>query len=305
MITGIDVSSWQSTTPDLTGKDFCIIKATESTTYINPKQTAQAAHARAAGLVVGFYHFLHPGDLDAQARYFVDTCDSVVGDFLAIDWETSSTGIATCAEKDTFIRRVKALRPDKKVLLYCNRDFWLNRDTTSYAGDGLWIADYVTAGRPRIQADWLIHQYTDTPIDTDLARFDTREQMRAWAGGTTSTRPGEYEPFPGADWFKSKPNSPIITAMGHRLVAEGCSAYTTGPGPQWTDADRESFRKRQRKLGDAPPALRRLARPQAVERAEGAARDQVTHGWVFSATTENTQPVSLPSAIDSKASPAS
>ncbi|MFF4531450.1 peptidoglycan-binding protein [Streptomyces sp. NPDC001407] len=61
-----------------------------------------------------------------------------------------------------------------------------------------------------------------------------------------------YQAFPGAAWFKGNPNSPIVTAMGKRLVAEGCSAYSSGPGAQWTSADRESFRKWQRKLGDSP-----------------------------------------------------
>ncbi|GEB50457.1 hypothetical protein SCA03_30080 [Streptomyces cacaoi] len=61
-----------------------------------------------------------------------------------------------------------------------------------------------------------------------------------------------FEPFPGADFFKRQPRSPIVTAMGRRLVAVGCSAYAQGPGPQWTAADRESFRKWQHKLGDAP-----------------------------------------------------
>ncbi|MCZ0980143.1 peptidoglycan-binding protein [Streptomyces diastatochromogenes] len=61
----------------------------------------------------------------------------------------------------------------------------------------------------------------------------------------------KYAPFPGEAYFKGKPNGPLVTAMGRRLVAEGCSAYSSGPGPQWTDADRESFRKWQRKLGDA------------------------------------------------------
>ena len=37
--------------------------------------------------------------------------------------------------------------------------------------------------------------------------------------------------------------------MGKRLVAEGCSAYRGGPGPQWTEADRASYRKWQLKLG--------------------------------------------------------
>ena len=58
-----------------------------------------------------------------------------------------------------------------------------------------------------------------------------------------------YAPFPGAAYFKAHPHSPLITAMGKRLVAEHCSAYGSGPGPQWTDADRESYRKWQRKLG--------------------------------------------------------
>ncbi|MCM3924634.1 peptidoglycan-binding protein [Frankia sp. AiPs1] len=61
-------------------------------------------------------------------------------------------------------------------------------------------------------------------------------------------RPREV-PFPGADWFRTNPNSKIITAMGWRLVEEGCGAYKVGPGPQWSDADRHSYQKWQRKLG--------------------------------------------------------
>ncbi|MGW2364981.1 peptidoglycan-binding protein [Streptomyces sp. NPDC001667] len=63
---------------------------------------------------------------------------------------------------------------------------------------------------------------------------------------------GGYEPFPGEAFFRSAPNSPIITAMGRRLVAEGCSVYREGPGPQWTGADRASFALWQKKLGDGP-----------------------------------------------------
>jgi hypothetical protein len=55
--------------------------------------------------------------------------------------------------------------------------------------------------------------------------------------------------FPGTAWFESEPNSPIVTAMGKRLVAVGCGRYENGPGPQWTSADRESYRAWQRKRG--------------------------------------------------------
>jgi hypothetical protein len=58
-----------------------------------------------------------------------------------------------------------------------------------------------------------------------------------------------YEPFPGAAFFKGKPKSAIVTAMGKRLVAVGCSAYKVGPSAQWGDADKASYAKWQRKSG--------------------------------------------------------
>ncbi|MFJ7069211.1 peptidoglycan-binding protein [Streptomyces sp. NPDC101115] len=66
---------------------------------------------------------------------------------------------------------------------------------------------------------------------------------------TPGTKPPAYEPFPGTEWFKRHPRSPIVEAMGRRLVAEGCGRYRVGPGPQWTDADRQSYAAWQRKLG--------------------------------------------------------
>jgi hypothetical protein len=52
-----------------------------------------------------------------------------------------------------------------------------------------------------------------------------------------------YEPFPGEGFFHGGRHSPIITAMGRRLVALGFGKhYTTGPGPNWTNADRANVR---------------------------------------------------------------
>lgn len=56
-------------------------------------------------------------------------------------------------------------------------------------------------------------------------------------------------PFPGANFFFNGQRSAIITAMGERLVEVGCSAYREGPGPEWTQADRDSYSKWQQKLG--------------------------------------------------------
>lgn len=181
MLRGIDVSAYQSSY-DTTGLSFVFIKATEGRTYTNPKLTAQTKTARDAGLVVGFYHFLWPGNLTAQAEYFVGKTPEKAGDILAVDWETTGEGThATNAEKDRFIRKVKEFRPKHRVILYCNRNDWLTVDSTSYAGDGLWIADYVTAGEPRIKAKWRFHQYTDNPIDKNAADFTSKAALKSWA----------------------------------------------------------------------------------------------------------------------------
>ncbi|MFJ3308181.1 GH25 family lysozyme [Streptomyces sp. NPDC086549] len=182
MLHGIDVSAYQPSSYDTDGLSFVFIKATEGRSYVNPRLAAQTKTARDAGLVVGFYHFLWPGHLTAQAEYFVQHAPERPGDILAVDWETTSEGThAGNAEKDLFIRKVKELRPDNRVVLYANRTYWLDIDVTSYAGDGLWIADYVTAGKPRIQADWLFHQYTSDPHDKDVADFESLAALREWA----------------------------------------------------------------------------------------------------------------------------
>ncbi|MFF9479737.1 peptidoglycan-binding protein [Streptomyces sp. NPDC014733] len=58
-----------------------------------------------------------------------------------------------------------------------------------------------------------------------------------------------YEPFPGREFFRPGTRSPVIAAMGERLVTEGCDRYRHGPGPDWNEAHRKSYASWQRKLG--------------------------------------------------------
>lgn len=67
--------------------------------------------------------------------------------------------------------------------------------------------------------------------------------------GPEKPAPPTYEPFPGSAFFVVGRTSPIITAMGRRLVAEGCGRYAIGPGPTWSEVDRASYATWQRKLG--------------------------------------------------------
>lgn len=69
--------------------------------------------------------------------------------------------------------------------------------------------------------------------------------------GDNGGHDGPVEAFPGSDFFTENPTSPIVAAMGARLVEEDCSAYPEGktPDEKWNHEDRESYKLWQEKLG--------------------------------------------------------
>lgn len=98
----------------------------------------------------------------------------------------------------------------------------------------------------RIRSGWYGHSQVPENDHTDPG---------TWADFTVNTVKPALEPFPGTSFFMSgsKPalgkSSSIFTAMGKRLVTEGCGLYKEGPGPKLGQADIDSYEKFQRKLG--------------------------------------------------------
>jgi hypothetical protein len=197
----LDVASYQGPHPDYTGRAFVFIKVTEGTVYVNPDWLTQLADARTRGLVVGFYHFPHAlADIGAQVEFMLATLGPHLrsGDMLSLDWETAPDGSwSSGAWKDTFLKALASAAPGHRTVLYCNRDFWTNKDTTGYVGDALWIADPSSpAGTPAIKAPWVFHQYGQDHqgADVNVANFPTPGALKDWAdpippstGGTTMT----------------------------------------------------------------------------------------------------------------------
>lgn len=191
-VKGIDVASYQSPAYSTAGQQFVIVKATEGTGYINPRHDAQVAHGRSSGLVIGHYHFVRPGSISAQAAYFLAHAKAVKGDILVLDWE--DTGVSG-ASKDTWLALISALRPTYQNLLYCNKDFWFNRDKTGRYGTGLWIADPAnSAGHPGVQAPWTFHQYAVSGgYDRNVGNFTDMARLVDW---THALEPDPVPPPP-------------------------------------------------------------------------------------------------------------
>ncbi|MEU6318082.1 GH25 family lysozyme [Streptomyces sp. NPDC047009] len=246
MLKAIDISSLQPH-PDLDGVDVVLIKASEGRTYANPLRDEQEKAARGAHKQVGWYHFLWPGNIQAQADWFIRCADPKPGDVLACDWETTQAHTAaSCADKDRFLAAVKKLAPHLRVILYCNLDFWERHDTTSQCGDGLWIADPgAPAGKPRVKHAWLIHQYgIRNHTDVNMCNFATVAAWKDWAGVPDSPKPKPpasepYAPpaFPaGLAPGKSKPSAKglqkALRAAGFLTIKDSELSDTYGPRTQ-------------------------------------------------------------------------
>ena len=83
---GLDVSHYQGTVDwnsvATAGASFAYMKATESTTYVDPQFATNYAGSASAGLSRGAYHFALPNTSTgaAQATFFLDNGGGWVGD---------------------------------------------------------------------------------------------------------------------------------------------------------------------------------------------------------------------------------
>lgn len=230
-VLGIDVAVYQSSTYSTSGIAFAFVKATEHTNYINPRHAAQVTRARNANLVVGHYHFLWPGNIQGQAEYFVEHASVQPGDILACDWETTGGKTrASSAEKDAFIKAVQKLRPRNKVVLYCNTSFWKSYDTSSFAGDGLWIADpNHPAGQPSVTHPWVFQQYSSAGgTDRNIANFPSAAALKAWAAGS-EPNVTTHDPLTAADAKTVWGTDGIIPAPKPPVAAPDAKT-----NPSWT-----------------------------------------------------------------------
>ena len=161
-IDGPDVSSYQHPygapirwkAVAAAGKEFGIVKATESTSYTNPWFSTDYSRIRRAGMVRGSYHFARPGypvasTATAQAKYYVRHLGASARTSRtlppALDLEMtgglSRGALVTWAQ--TFLLTVRRLT-GRTPMLYTYPSFWSSAlgDPVALARYPLWMASY-------------------------------------------------------------------------------------------------------------------------------------------------------------------
>lgn len=186
---GIDVSHWQGTINwdrvFAGGSEYAIIKATESTGFVDPKFKTNVEQATRAGVAVGAYHFARPGtgvgDAAAEANFFVDTIlpqvqsgnmhirpvlDLEVNDS-NMSWQALSDWAGTFMQtvQDRFATELPDLGQPVRPILYANSNYAQNLSDTLTNND-LWVAHYrhdptLEPNAGKWGSDWLMWQYSD------------------------------------------------------------------------------------------------------------------------------------------------
>ncbi|KAI4263964.1 MAG: hypothetical protein L6R42_000907 [Xanthoria sp. 1 TBL-2021] len=175
-VKGFDISHYQATVNYQgaynSGARFVIIKATEGTTYIDPKFSQHYNGATAAGLIRGGYHFARPGSSSgaAQATYFVAHGGGWSGDgrtlpgMLDMEYGTASQG-GTChgLSKTSMVNWITDFvntyhgKTSRWPMIYTTNDWWVTCTGNSNAFNTkspLVLARYSTAGPGTIPGGW-------------------------------------------------------------------------------------------------------------------------------------------------------
>lgn len=142
-----------------------IHKASEGSTFIDANYASRREVARSLGLQWGSYHFLRPGDMEQQMRFYLDNAKPGTGDRVVIDFEDESLSLADLRDAAAWL---EALDPSLQIAIYGGhwlRDLLGNDYDEQLARYALWIAHYTSAAQPDWPQGtwpaWSLWQYTD------------------------------------------------------------------------------------------------------------------------------------------------
>lgn len=144
---GIDISSYQTNVNfakvKASGVEIVYIKATEGITYVSASFKLQYAQAKAAGLKVGFYHYLRANNPLLEAKHFLRSTSGLYVDCKhVIDVEVTLG--QTSARISDNVRKFAdhLISQGKEVGIYTGDSFYATNLNSTVKDLGAWIAHY-------------------------------------------------------------------------------------------------------------------------------------------------------------------
>ena len=234
-IFGVDVSHWQQglslSQVAKEGYKFAIIKATEGPyrdgrSYVDPNYGRNMNDARAAGLLVGAYHFLVNTPAKPQVDLFLKTVGETKDKLLVVDFEAYPNFPPLSPTNEilkAFVAELKRRTNNHPVLIYSGQGFWTGGDPSGafaqYGATQAWDAYYpkgFDVNAPRLLYEEIKHkgwgqrwggvepilwQFTSTgkvagfAMDVNASRV-SMDALRQLTNGSTSPKPPKPEPKP-------------------------------------------------------------------------------------------------------------
>ncbi|WP_027826764.1 GH25 family lysozyme [Ligilactobacillus saerimneri] len=214
-----------------------IVKATQGTTYVNPKANHQYELAKSLGKLVGTYHYAGGGDPVAEAQFFIKNIKNWVGEaVLVLDWEKYQNGaFGDSSWSRRFVDEVHRLT-GVWPLVYVSES--VIPQVANCAKDcGLWVAKYASMtwhswtvpDMPVKTAPWgtyTMWQFTGDDMDRNIINTDAEGWKRLAKGSGKVTPAPEPNPQPrpqakntwvddlGVTWYKETGSFTITDPMG-------------------------------------------------------------------------------------------
>ena len=173
-----------------------IVKATQGTSYVNPRCNHQYELAGQLGKLRGLYHYAGGGNPEAEAQYFINNIKNYVGKaVLILDWESyqnASWGNTSWARR--FVDEVHRLTGVWCLIYVQESALWQVANCANTCG--VWVAKYasmnwnswtlpnmnVSSGAFKFLTGW---QYTGGDMDRSIFYLDANAWNKIASGDDT------------------------------------------------------------------------------------------------------------------------
>lgn len=178
---GIDISAWQGDENIDLSKvlfDFCIVKATEGTSYKNRYFTSHCDAVLKKKKLLGAYHYANGGDVQKEADSFLAYAKKYIGKaILVLDWEAKNNALfgvkdlEWCLKWCSYVQKKTGIKP----LIYIQKSAMY---AVKKAGYGLWVAQYPDYNETGYQA----HPWNEGAYNCLIRQYTSVGKLSGYAG---------------------------------------------------------------------------------------------------------------------------